>query len=103
MGQILLPLKSSVPNRYLAYYYFCGKNIHDSIKKHGYMFCRPSPDFGAKLEKLQISVLIMSAILDSWTVSNIFEGKQKNKTVFKKSLFEQESGYIKEVIDILWS
>jgi hypothetical protein len=31
------------------------------------MFCRPSHNFGAKLEKLQISVLIMSAILDSWT------------------------------------
>jgi hypothetical protein len=45
--------------------YFCEKNIHDSIEKYGYMFCRPSHNFGAKLEKLQISVLIMSAILDS--------------------------------------
>ena len=36
-------------------------------------------------------------------MSNIFEGKQKNKTIFKKSLFGQESGYIKEVLDILRS
>ena len=36
-------------------------------------------------------------------MSSIFEDKQKNKTIFKKWLFGQESGYIKEVIDILLS
>jgi hypothetical protein len=33
IGQILLLLKSPVPNRSLAYYYFCDKNVHDLIKK----------------------------------------------------------------------
>ena len=82
MGQILLPLKLPVPNRYLAYYYFREKNIHYSIKKHGYMFCRPSHDVGVKLEKLQISLLIIERHFGFLNMSNI-------------------SGYIKEVIDVL--
>jgi hypothetical protein len=46
------------------------------------MFCRPSHDVGVKLEKLQISLLIIERHFGFLNMSNI-------------------SGYIKEVIDVL--
>jgi hypothetical protein len=87
MGQILLPLKSPVPNRYLAYYHFREKNIHYSIKNTDTCSVDPllhDPQLRCKVRKIANIRPNHERHFGFLNLSSIFEDKQNNKTIFKK-------------------